>query len=362
MLNEYRPRDRTNPACGSPVRVCVFTGSGLAMAGMALVAGVVALMIHDPGVGEAEMPLGRFHRQPSQITALSFAPDGRSLAVGRVDGSLEVQDPTRGRPREFETGSEAPIQSITYSPDGKLLASAGPGSEVKIWDTTTGQPLMTLTGHTGTVCSVAFSLDGKFLASGAIDGRVRLWDLADGQERAILAGHTDKVLGLAFAPDGRALVSSSFDGTIKLWDMADGRERSTLLDERGQRRVYGLAFAPDGRTLAFGLGASKGGDNGRIVLWDFIKGAETARTPGHSSFTTLGFAPDGRTLASAGGDCVVRLWDASTGEDRGILTGHDGFIDSIAFSPDGRTLATGGQDSLLGLYEFDPEDRRTHNL
>jgi hypothetical protein len=31
----------------------------------------------------------------------------------------------------------------------------------------------------------------------------------------------------------------------------------------------------------------------------------------------------------------VRLWDAATGESRGTLTGHLGYVDAVVFSLDG---------------------------
>ena len=366
MRHESRPRGATDPdreaARGCPVRASVFTGSGLAFLGLALVAGVVALMTRDPATDEIGAVAGHFHRQPAPISSLGFAPDGESLAVGRADGVLEVRNPALGPPREFGVGPGSPIRSVAFSPDGKWLASAGPGPDVKLWDAATGRPLATLSGHARPACSVAFSPDGRTLASGAVDGTIRLWDPAEGRSRAALDGHLGEVRGLAFAPDGRTLASGSFDGTIRTWDPADGRSRSVLRDEKGQRRVFGLAYSPDGRTLAFGLGASKAGARGMIILWDLVAGREAARTTGHASFATLAFAPDGRTLASAGGDRVVRIWEAGTSRERAVLSGHEGYIDSVAFSPDGRTLATGGQDTLLGLFDLTPRGRPAHRL
>ncbi len=108
------------------------------------------------------------------ISGLAFAPDGRTLAAARDDGTIVLSDLTdRDRPHQL------------------------------------GQPL---TGHTGAVSAVAFAPDGRTLATAGVDRTVRLWSMSDrnlpipvGQP---LTGHTDSVHTVAFAPDGRTLVTA----------------------------------------------------------------------------------------------------------------------------------------------------------
>ena len=296
------PPDGGDPA-GRPVRA-----TSPAWGGLAIMVGLIGLVVHFALQPEEEPTRARFQRRPGPVRSVAYAPGGRALAVGRSDGALEILDLSRGEPRS-------------------LLTAPGPA-----------------------IHCVAFSPDGTTLASGGVDGSIRLWDLPSGRERALLRGHTLDVRSLAFSPDGRTLASGSFDGQIKLWGVESGREDATL---RGtDRRVYGLAFSPDGRTLAAGIGSSRLGAKGLIVVWDPSRTSDRGRTLGQASFATVAFAPDGKTLAAGGGDRVVRLWDVATGGDRGILEGHEGYIDSLAFSPDGRTLATGGQDKLVGFFDI----------
>ena len=45
----------------------------------------------------------------------------------------------------------------------------------------------------------------------------------------------------------------------------------------------------------------------------------------------------------------IDLWDATIGELKKTLTGHDSTVNSISFSPDGRMLASGSQDGTEGI-------------
>jgi WD40 repeat protein len=60
-------------------------------------------------------------------------------------------------------------------------------------------------------------------------------------------------------------------------------------------------------------------------------------------------------LASGSRDAAVRLWDPSTGKERGALAGHKGEVTALAFSPDGKLLASGGDDTVR---VWDPAARR----
>jgi WD40 repeat protein len=350
---------RPDPDAGRPVRVSPLTGGGLTLA-VLVVLGLIWIA-REP---EKEKAKGRFHRMPTPLGSVAFAPDGKTLALVRSDGGVVIESVADGRDREIEAGPGLGTlgRGLAYSPDGRMLASNGGGSLVKLWDAASGSVLASLEGHSTPVASLAFSPDGKILATGSLDGSVKLWDVAQGRELKEVAGHTLDIRGLAFSPDGKTLASGSLDGSVKLWDVAQGRELASV--QGGGRRVYSLAFAPDGKSLALGLSPSNTEANGEVVLWYPTEAHRRFRVLGTGNIVTVAFSPDGLTLAAAGGDRVVKLWDIETGQELASLAGHEGFISSLAFSPDGRTLVTAGQDNLVGLFEIDPTKLKpaTHSL
>jgi WD40 repeat protein len=61
---------------------------------------------------------------------------------------------------------------------------------------------------------------------------------------------------------------------------------------------------------------------------------------------------DGKILTSGGGDGMVRLWSADTGQALGApLRGHEGEVRSLAWRPDGAVLASAGEDGTVRLWD-----------
>src|SRR5262249_20657192 len=102
--------------------------------------------------------------------------DGEDL-VGEAIG----EEPPPGR------SAHAPAPAS--SPDGKWLALGLENHTIEIRDAATGRSVRVLCGHAGPVNCVAFSPDGKTLASGSSDRTVRLWDAAGSELKTTLRGH-----------------------------------------------------------------------------------------------------------------------------------------------------------------------------
>ena len=82
--------------------------------------------------------------------------------------------------------------------------------------------------------------------------------------------------------------------------------------------------------------------------WNLPEGAKTRL--GTGAINEIQFSPDGNQLAIAS-SIGIWIYDAHTGEELNLLTGHRGSVSSIAYSPNGHILASGSRDDTVRLWD-----------
>ncbi len=274
------------------------------------------------------------------VRSVRFSPDDQLLATASEDGTAKLWDINGKLLAEFK-GHQGSVNNVRFSPDGKLLATSGKDGTVRLWELS-GQQLVKINAHKDSINSLSFSPDGKLLATAGKDGMARLWNL-QGQKFAEFKSHQGSVNGVSFSPDNQQLATAGDDGVVKLWNL-NAKQLKDFKAHEGS--VESIRFSPDGKQLA------TSGKDGAVKLWN-LSGNLVAEFKGHqASVWSINFSRDGKQLATAGkNDGTVRLWQVP--EKQWVkLEGHHGSVNTVRFNSDGKLLATGGDDGIVRLWEL----------
>ncbi len=229
-----------------------------------------------------------------QFRGLAVSPEGNAVATA-VGNRVTLWDADTLKPRPDAVGWEQKEPSkLAFSRNGKWLAVGGGDNTVEVHDVSTGRLLLrTPPQEREGIAGVRFSLGAEALvvtfASGASDVySTANWRLlprdnppprlltADGdllgpdlhtrwvgfrsglnrvdvagEQRGTVLSHTSPVRQVAVDPSGRHLATLQETGTLQVFDLQTG-DRVNQWAESG---VLGVAFSPDGNTLAVTGGA-----------------------------------------------------------------------------------------------------------
>ncbi|MFT7643996.1 MAG: WD40 repeat protein [Pirellulaceae bacterium] len=311
------------------------------------------------------------YQRPFPVTAVSFRPDGKELAVGgyheitiwnAADGTLV---------RRIKNIAER-TYALTYSKDGLQLAAASgtPAQlgEVKVFNPADGELIRHFASMADCAFDVAFSGDGKRLAACGADHKVRVYDVASGKQELAIKDHSDWVMGVAWSPDDTKLATASRDKTSKVFDAKTGQLMVTYPDHG--KTVYDIAFNADGSRAI-----SCGGDN-RIRVWhptdQGYEDKDMKKKKQQHIHDVSGFSGEifhltfheGHVFAcsSDASDASVRQHDADKRNQINEFKGHTEWVFALDYNPATKRLATGSLDGQVRIWDTQEKDRAKMNV
>jgi WD40 repeat protein len=357
------------------------------------VVGVALLGLTLPTKGQRRTSTGNATSFDDVVFAISFSPDGRTLAIARGAsepvhryGRIELWDTETGKLRRLIKGFDGPVRSISFSPDGHTLISGSTEfrspkiqqkarsrdgvsfGELKWWDTRTGELKQKVIrpGEGSYSIQATQSADGKQLAVAESFRELTPFFLNPYPVFDNTRTNMDPGIPRRFYPP-----SSVFKVEMKLLDAQTGEQRFKL----DVGRPGAASFSPDGSLLAVANG-------NEVKLWNPQTGKEVRKLKDlRGTANAVAFSPNGLSLAVAStkyereygehlvkiiGISEVKLFDVRTGKV--TLSLKDvGAVNSLAFSPDGRILLVGGvlpenKGEVAGMKLFDLQTRKVTNL
>lgn len=325
---------------------------------------------------------------PDRINSVETSPDGRRIAFGCRDGSLQILEPVRGSLLDvfrhqgqvrrvawlssnrlasvgwddwvrvwdlderrqiagWDTGEY--LREVMVSPKGDWMVFAGDNRMATLVDPQTLR-IQTSLMHPGWVIAVAASNDGRLLATGDRLGNLRIWEASTG--RPIIDWLNTggiEVRRLAFSADDQMLGGVCIDKTFRCWRVLDGQLQGSILPMEVE--PYSLQWATSNRVLTITA-------SGTGQLWSMR--AETVQ----SGTSTM---PGGiqKAITSASGEWVaLHLGDkgviaeprSAGATARRIVSARKDVVD-IVFRPGTHRLFVA--DRTLQIKEWDLDGGRT---
>ena len=192
-----------------------------------------------------------------EVRAVAFSPDGKMLASGAADGTLQLSTVAHS---SFKQQSSIPlrdelrsgVQVVAFSPDGKMLAAGREDATITLWDIKAQQVMARSGKHNRDITALAFSPDSKTLAAGTSGSELVLWDVSSQKKLSSLEGHDSNVgaiNALVFSPDGELLASGADDKKVLLWNT---ETRQIIGEYSPGSTVLAIAFTTGGQNLIVG--------------------------------------------------------------------------------------------------------------
>jgi WD40 repeat protein len=292
-----------------------------------------ACIHEDP---DSAMPPRDNKVKAKNLTPLQIGALQRWIELGAKAGRARVQE-LKWRPLPSQLKS---ILAVASSADGELAACSR-GSEISVYQTATSALLFRAQAHQDQVQALAFSPDGRTLVSGGFR-EIKVWQ----REQARPARGVQQPAGLhALSPDGRwiALVDAS---SLKVREL--GKPDAPLQETGLQGAFTRIVWNADASAIAV-LGEQK-----RLTVWSRTEARILCATDLPLEGKALAWSAEGKALYTAGGDAVLREWDARSGASLGERKGLP--AETVSIEAHDSKLAVGCADGTVWIWEGNQPD------
>jgi len=239
-------------------------------------------------------------------------------------------------------GHTIALAAVSWSPDGRFIASGGDDATVQVWNLVSGECLCIYTGIVSNVQALAWSLNSTLIGSGYYNETAHMWNALTGELLTVYQGHSHEINSVSWSPDGLLIAyASSFGRAVHVWEARTGTFVFSCAADEAE--YMDAAWCPDGDTLACAA-------NEEIHLWDVAIRKPVAILPRsglsihRNRVYTISWSPDNRFLVSGGRDARVRIWDIFTSQLVQTYEGNESVIHDVAWSPDRWYIASACDD------------------
>ena len=247
---------------------------------------------------------------------------GHAESVGAI--SLQRTQPPESSPAYMNPLQHPPAFVLTGSQDQTVKRWDIPRLDAVTSTHKAPRALYTKKAHEKDINSVDVNHSGQLFASASQDKTVKIWSAEEGEVQGVLKGHkrgvwsvkfalkdTPSIIGDSGPAAGKGLIlTGSGDKTVKVWSLSD----------------YSCLRTFEGHTNSV-----------LKVAWLNIPNTDSGKK--HIQ------------VASAGGDGLVKVWDANTGDEACTLDNHEDRVWALTVHPVANMIVSGSGDSTITFWK-----------
>jgi len=297
---------------------------------------------------ERPRPKHIFKGHEDWIRSFVFLHDNVHIVSGSDDGTMRKWDCETGllvgEPWKGEGGR---VYALALSPDGKTIACGREDGSLQRWNTDGEMNEDVWMGHSGYVRSVSWSPNGGHIASGSYDGTILIRKAENGEvEVGPIEAWLVCVYSLAYSPSGDRIASGVYNNAIRIWDSNTGELLvGPIKDLRAS--AMSVVWSSDSSKLYSAT------SNNFARVFDSVSGTELHRFEYNHALHSVALSPKHNVLACVGTRGIAQLWDTESYQPLGKPFSLEDTVVQlfcVSFSRDGRYLAYGGDDQKITLW------------
>jgi WD40 repeat protein len=155
-----------------------------------------------------------------QITSIDISSNGNYLAGISSDGKVVVWNPEKNSDNfRIETAGKE-IKVIRFSPDKNILAIGDVNGNVELWDINLHKKISEVKAHSDQVNDIQFNTTLKQMATASNDKTLKIFNIKDPTDLTeppiTFTDNEGFVLVMQFSPDGQLIISGAYEGNQNL--------------------------------------------------------------------------------------------------------------------------------------------------
>jgi WD40 repeat protein len=191
------------------------------------------------------------------VTVAAFAPSGRQIFTGDINGQVEERSAATGRRIRVLGARGQAIHSISFDTSGSKFMTASQSGAVTVWTTGDGRH-----GRPINVCpsflTAALSPDGSKIVAACGAGGAPVFDAATGKQLIVLPTVGSVADGTAsFSPDGKRIITTFAVGSvggIQIWNSELATPSLSVIERIAEQRITRKLTPAERKAYLAGIG------------------------------------------------------------------------------------------------------------